>query len=113
MTDLYEADRVSRIGAIAGRFATACRVGDEIAFGLKGDPSYPDDFHTSRPTGHLGPGRPNCHISLLLRYRPYEAGQASGADRPVGIVDDPYFRANDGAPGRDDQGLTAHMTGRH
>ena len=68
--------------------------------------------NTSGPSGDLGPCHPNCHISLLLRYRSHEAGQASGADRPVGIVDDPDFGAHNGAAGREYEGLPAHMSGR-
>lgn len=71
MTELYDSDRVSRIGNIARRFSTAVRVGDEVAFGLVGDPSFPEDFKASRPMGRVtrvkGVGTDSASIRVRLK----------------------------------------------
>lgn len=70
MAELYDTDRVTRIGKIARRFATACRVGDEIEFGLKGDPAFPPEYESSRPTGKIirvkNEGTDNASIRVRL-----------------------------------------------
>ena len=53
MAELYEASRVEKIGRIARRFSTAVRVGDEVEFGLMGDPEFPADYRSNRPGGKV------------------------------------------------------------
>jgi hypothetical protein len=51
MTQMYDAERLQKIGEIMPRFCSHVEVGDEIAFGLEGDPLFPDEFKSERPTG--------------------------------------------------------------
>lgn len=69
MSEVFDTDRVSRIGKIARRFATACRVGDEIEFGLKGDPLFPPEYASSRPTGKIIKVKNEGTDSASLRVR--------------------------------------------
>jgi hypothetical protein len=53
MADIYESDRVGRIGRIQRAFNTAVRVGDVVEFGINGDPQYPPTYRNARPTGKV------------------------------------------------------------
>ena len=48
-SNLYDADRVRRIGSIMPEIVNFAKKGDEIQLGLDGDPEFP--YRNSRPTG--------------------------------------------------------------
>lgn len=52
-SSIFDAERLSKIGQIMPRFSEHAQVGDEIMFGLEGDPQFPKDFETARPTGTI------------------------------------------------------------
>lgn len=51
MTQLYDAERLQKIGEIMPRFCQHVQEGDEIAFGLEGDPLFPTEYKEDRPVG--------------------------------------------------------------
>ena len=51
MATLYDSDRVRRLANVQRTFTTAVRVGDSLAFGIRGDPSFPPEYMEDRPTG--------------------------------------------------------------
>tara|TARA_B100000787_G_scaffold165359_1_gene149143 strand:- start:21 stop:650 length:630 start_codon:yes stop_codon:yes gene_type:complete len=51
MTQLYDAERLQKIGEIMPRFCQHVQEGDEIAFGLEGDPLFPAEYKEERPVG--------------------------------------------------------------
>lgn len=53
MATYYDGDRVSKIREIMPRFNAHARVGDRIDFGLRGDPFWPGDFDSARPSGTI------------------------------------------------------------
>lgn len=53
MSSLYDAERVKRLARIQRSFSSAVRVGDEVAFGLKGDPEFPPEYRSNRPIGKV------------------------------------------------------------
>lgn len=50
---LYEPERLEKIGNIMSRFRSNAKVGDEIEFGLKGDPEFPKEYLKDRPYGRI------------------------------------------------------------
>lgn len=52
-TDLYDPDRLSKIGEILPKFLDHAEAGDVINFGLEGDPCWPSKFNDARPTGTI------------------------------------------------------------
>ena len=53
MSELYDEDRVRRLARIQRSFSSCVRVGDEIAFGLVGDPLFPKEYRSNRPKGKV------------------------------------------------------------
>ena len=51
MSQLYDPDRLSKIGEIMPRFNQHVQEGDEIYLGLEGDPAFPSEFKENRPKG--------------------------------------------------------------
>lgn len=52
-SSIYDTDRLTKIAEIMPRFSEHAEVGDEIMFGLEGDPAFPKDFENARPTGSI------------------------------------------------------------
>ena len=48
-SNLYDADRIQKIGSIMPKIVSFAKKGDEIHLGLVGDPEFP--YRNSRPTG--------------------------------------------------------------
>ena len=53
MSELYKEDRVRRLARIQRSFCSCVRVGDEVEFGLAGDPLFPQEYRSSRPKGKV------------------------------------------------------------
>lgn len=53
MSRYYETDRISRLKHICPTFNKHVREGDDIAFGIKGDDSFPSDYENNRPYGRV------------------------------------------------------------
>ena len=70
MSELYEQDRVQRLSRIQRSFSSAVRTGDQIEFGLRGDPLFPPDYKSSRPQGRVmrvkGVGTDGASIRVRL-----------------------------------------------
>ena len=70
MSDLYEEDRVRRLARIQRSFCSCVRVGDEVEFGLAGDPLFPQEYRNSRPKGKVirvkGVGTDGASIRVKL-----------------------------------------------
>lgn len=70
MADLYEEDRVRRLARIQRSFSSCVRVGDEVEFGLAGDPLFPEEYRSSRPQGKVirvkGVGTDGASIRVKL-----------------------------------------------
>ena len=70
MSELYKEDRVRRLARIQRSFSSCVRVGDEVEFGLAGDPLFPQEYRNSRPKGKVirvkGVGTDGASIRVKL-----------------------------------------------
>jgi hypothetical protein len=70
MSELYNEDRVRRLARIQRSFSSCVRVGDEVEFGLAGDPLFPQEYRNSRPKGKVirvkGVGTDGASIRVKL-----------------------------------------------
>ena len=53
MAGYYDESRVAKLKEIIPRFVSHARVGDNIEFGLRGDPYWPAEFDSTRPKGQI------------------------------------------------------------
>lgn len=70
MSELYSEDRVRRLARIQRSFSSCVRVGDEVEFGLAGDPLFPQEYRSNRPKGKVirvkGVGTDGASIRVKL-----------------------------------------------
>ena len=70
MSELYNEDRVRRLARIQRSFSSCVRVGDQIEFGLAGDPLFPQEYRGNRPKGRVirvkGVGTDGASIRVKL-----------------------------------------------
>lgn len=66
---IYDSDRIGKIAQIVPKFSELAQPGDTVDLGLMGDPSFPEKYRSSRPSGTVtrvennGQGR-DVHIKL-------------------------------------------------